>query len=228
MPRTVSPSPTALATEREVQRAVWRQDTFSPGPGEFSEAEQDRLCAILNAVSDAVDSYLGGTALKRLRTEKYDGGTEFITLRYRPVLQIAWVRELDQDLVRDRDYAFYPETGTLRRLPALLGWWPPAPTATLRPIRWAPYPQAVEVSYLAGWAHQERDPAGNLTAVVYEPGGEGIREAVLLWCLQLWNVGPASFTYLITQGGAQIEQGMPPQVEKLLAPYIQPMVRMAP
>ena len=226
MARTVFPSAGALATEGEVQRAVWRQGALSPGIADFSDEEQDLLCMLLNAVSDALDLSLGGTALKKLWTEKYDGGEEFIILRRRPVWEVVSLKELGQNLLQGTDYIFYPETGALRKLPSLLGWWPPSPRPTVRSVRWAPYPQAVEVVYHAGWARQERSPSGELIAVRYEPGGEGIREAVLLWCSQLWNVGPASFTYLITQGGAQIEQGMPPQVEKLLAPYISPAVRV--
>jgi len=221
VPRAVYPSSTALATEYEVQQYVWRDSA------NHTEEEQDLLCMILNGVSDAIDACLGGV-MRRLYTERYDGGAEWVTLRHRPVIAVNAVRELGVLLQADRDYAVYREQARLRRLPAV---WPPAYPAPVlfQRARWASYPQAIEVEYEAGWAQQERDPAtGALTAVVYEPGGEGIRQAALIWCYALWSAGPASFSYLVTEAGIVRAEGMPPQVWRLLVPYLQPVVAVAP
>lgn len=227
MARQVQPTAQALATEQEVQRFVWRQGALAPDPAGHTEEEQDVLCAILNAVSDAVAQHLGGVVVQHY-TERHDGGQEFIRLRRGPVVQVQAVRELGQPLTAGQDYALYPETGMLRRLPALeADWWPPGSMITRRVV-WAPYPQAVEVEYDAGWAQHVRDASGNLTAVQYAPGGEGIRAAVLMWCHAIWAAGPSAYGPLLTEAGVLRAEGMPPQVERMLAPYRRPVGALAP
>lgn len=184
------------------------------------------LCLILNGVSDAVGQYLGGV-MRQAYTEKYDGGAEWISLRRRPVLSVQQVKELGFVLQEGQDYLVYLEQGRLRRLPKL-AYWPPAYPSLYR-SKWAPYPQAVEVIYEAGWATQERDVQGNLTAVTYQPGGEAIRQAVLVWCYELWHAGPSTFADLVGERGVMLRpEGMPPHVKKLLAPYVQPVAAVAP
>ena len=214
MARLVVPSQTALATELEVQRAVWKISDLQPLDTGHTEEEQDLLCLLLNAVSDALDRILGGV-IERTYTERYDGGQSWITLRHRPVWAVTQVSELGTTLTPDEDYVVYLEQGRIRRLPS----WP-LRAAGAR-ARWASYPQAVTVTYVAGWATQVRDANGVLTAVTYRPGGEGIRQAVLLWCKALWEVGPAAYSYQVTESGVFLNRNLevPPPVAALLAPY---------
>jgi len=215
----VAPSTTALATLEEAKAYVWREQ-------DHTTDEQDLLCLILNGVSDAVNQYLGGV-FKQTYTEKYDGGVEWIALRHRPVLSVSSVKELSFDLVEDEDYLVYLEEGRIRRLPQL-SYWPPAYPKQYQ-SKWAPYPQAVEVAYVAGWAEQERDADGNLIAVNYQPGGEGIRQAVLVWCYELWHAGPSTFADLASERGILLRpEGIPPHVRRLLAPYVQPVAVIGP
>lgn len=220
MSRLILPSESALATELEVQRFVWRRPALaSSDPGGHTDEEQDILCAILNGVSAAVEQHLGGV-IKRSYVESYDGGQEFIPLRHGPIVQVSSVVELTQPLTENVDFAVYREAGKLRRLPAIQsGWWPPGSMAVRR-VMWAPFPKAVAVTYTAGWATQERDANGSLVAVRYDEGGEAIRTAVLIWCHYLWAAGPAAYGPTITEAGLAIRPtGMPAPVERLLAPY---------
>ena len=223
MARLVMPSQTALATELEVQRAVWKISDLHPIETGHTEEEQDLLCLLLNAVSDALDRLLRGV-IERTYTERYDGGQSWITLRHRPVWSVLQVIELGTVLVPEQDYAVYPEHGRIRRLPS----WPLRLTPSR--ARWAAYPQAVTVTYVAGWATQVRDADGQLTAVTYRPGGEGLRQAVLLWCKALWEVGPAAYSYQVTESGVFLNRNLevPPPVAALLAPYRMMQAGVAP
>ena len=196
----VAPGNTALATLDEAKLYVWREATHTAD-------EQDLLCLILNGVSDAVHQYLGNV-MRQTYTEKYDGGTEWLALRHYPVVSVSNVKELDLNLTKGQDYLVYPELWRLRRLGT----------------KWLPLPQAIEVTYEAGWAVQERDATGKLTAVVYHPGGEGIRQAVLVWCYELWHAGPSTFADLVGDRGIMLRpEGMPPAARELLACYVHPI-----
>ena len=220
MARLVTPSQSALATELEVQRAVWKSTTLSPLDPGHSEEEQDVLCGILNAVSDAVEQLLSGV-IEREYVEYGDGGSEWLLLRHRPIVSVLSVREGSRDLVEGTDYAVYYDLNRLRRLPGALG----------QPSRaqWLAGSATVMVRYRAGWATQVRDGSGNLIAVQYRPGGEGIRQAVLLWCQALWETGPAAYSVQIGASGFVLNRnvGIPPQVQALLQPYRHPATATA-
>lgn len=218
MARLVTPSANALATELEAQRVIWKVSALAPADMGHSEEEQDLVCMLLNAVSDAVERLLGGV-IERTYTERYDGGTAWIALRHRPVWSVASVKELNAQLAEGTHYLVYRESGRIRRIP-----WLPGHTV------FAPYPQAIEVTYVAGWATQIRDPNNQLIAVNYRPGGEAIRQAVLLWCKALWEVGPAAYSYQITESGVFLNRNLevPPPVAALLAPFRNATARIAP
>ncbi|MCS7295215.1 MAG: hypothetical protein NZ761_07440, partial [Dehalococcoidia bacterium] len=205
--RLVVPSPRALATEVEVQRVVWKVTEVVPHPTGHTEEEQDILCGILNAVSDAVDRILGGSALEQVRTERYDGGWRWILLRAAPVWEVLEVKEGGVPLPPTA-YLVYRDEAALRR----------------RNGTFSGGPQGVEVTYRAGWATQVRDAQNALVAVTYRPGGEGIRHAVLLWCKALWDVGPALYTYQISETGVLLSRNaeIPPAVAAILAQYRRP------
>lgn len=210
--RLVVPSPRALATEVEVQRVVWKVTEVVPHPAGHTEEEQDILCGVLNAVSDAVDRILGGAALEQVRTERHDGGWRWVRLRVAPVWEVLEVKESGV-VLPPTAYLVYREEAALRR----------------RNGTFHGGPQGVEVTYRAGWATQVRDAQGNLVAVTYRPGGEGIRQAVLLWCKALWDVGPALYTYQISETGVLLSRNaeIPPAVAVILAQYRRPQSVLA-
>jgi len=218
MARLVTPSTNALATELEAQRVIWKVSALAPSDIGHSEEEQDLVCMLLNAVSDAVEQLLGGV-IERTYTERYDGGAAWIALRHRPVWSVVSVKEFNAQLVEGTHYLVYRESGRIRRIPSLPGH-----------TVFAPYPQAIEVTYVAGWATQVRDPNNQLIAVNYRPGGEAIRQAVLLWCKALWEVGPAAYSYQITESGVFLNRNLevPPPVAALLAPFRNATARIAP
>lgn len=213
MARLVTASPMALATEWEAQRIVWKDTSLSPDPTGHTDEEQDLVAAILNAVSDAVHRLLGGSIMEEERTERYDGGKHWLRLRAFPVWSVTSVVEDTVTLVADRDYVVYPEIGYIRKLAA----------------PFLDRPLAVTVTYTAGWAKQVRDADDNLVRVDYRPGGEAIRQAVLLWCKAIWDVGPAVYSYQVTDLGVLLARNadVPPVVAALLAPYQRPQAVLA-
>jgi hypothetical protein len=120
MARLVTPSRSALATELEVQRAVWKDTATAPLSPGHSEEEQDVLCAILNAVSDAVEQLLSGV-IEREYSEYADGGSQWLLLRHRPIVAVLEVREGTRTLVEGVEYAVYHHLNRLRRLPGGTG-----------------------------------------------------------------------------------------------------------
>jgi hypothetical protein len=212
MARLVTPSRSALATELEVQRAVWKDTATAPLSPGHSEEEQDVLCAILNAVSDAVEQLLSGV-IEREYSEYADGGSQWLLLRHRPIVAVLEVREGTRTLVEGVDYAVYHHLNRLRRLPG--------GTGRTETVSWLSGTATVWVRYRAGWATQVRDATDQLVAVQYRPGGEAIRQAVLLWCQALWETGPAAYSVQVGATGFVLNRnvGVPPQVQALLQPY---------
>ncbi|SMB97954.1 hypothetical protein SAMN00808754_2046 [Thermanaeromonas toyohensis ToBE] len=188
MARTVTPAPNAVVTEIEAQQFVFK-DTST---GAHTDEELDVLCRIINGVSSAIETYIGGPVIIKEVAEKLDGGEEIIFLRYRPVVEVVQLLEEGRTLAQDVDYYLYPQEGYIRKAYG----------------RFSSKPQGVSITYKAGYA-------GTVDAVPWD-----IKQAALLWCDAVWNTGPANLTNLLLERGYWVRpEDIPAQVKALLEKY---------
>ncbi|GAB7388993.1 hypothetical protein BSNK01_28310 [Bacillaceae bacterium] len=99
--------------------------------------EHDELIQdLITAASTAIETYTSRIFVQKSYTELYDGkGLNYLVLRQAPIVSVSEVKIDDQTLPAE-DYAFYAETGVLRRK---TGFWPEGV-------------QNIEVSYTAGYS----------------------------------------------------------------------------
>ena len=90
--------------------------------GDVADKDDALLTRIVNAASDALESYCGRTFASTAHTEYYDGtGTNTLVLRQFPIISIASFLEggaaltTGQDASATPDVLYYPETGRLVR-----------------------------------------------------------------------------------------------------------------
>ncbi len=175
----------AVITAQEAWDHIFK-DTGNRSPDEL-----DALTRIVNGVSQAIEQYILGPVRTRGFDQTYDGGTERIFVRCRPVVSVANVTEAGRP-VPSNGYYVYKAEGILRRAGT----------------RWLDQPQAVQISYTAGLAATVQDVPAD------------IKMAALIWCHDIWSSGPANFSNVITEGGSVIRpQKIPAPVAQILGPY---------
>lgn len=188
----------ALINELVTPEEAWDHVFKDANAASHTDDELRALARIINGVSAAIQADVGPVR-NRSSTEQYDGGSDRIFTRWKPIVTVTSIIDNGITLTEGTDFFVYKEIGALRRYGAIWG----------RPGLWGTsFPMSVTVTYTAGMS-------ATVDAVPHD-----IKLAALLWVHEMWATGPANLSNVVTDQGVFIRpQAIPPQVNKYLQPY---------